>query len=192
MQPTKSLLERANNSCEICSQTSTDLNIYTVPTHNFNTDADVVILCNNCNAGITNNDYANAENFRGIQGSIWSETSSVKVLSYKIAQQLLTIDWAQEVVDSAYLTEEELAWANSEAEATANIVVHKDAYGAVLQSGDNILLTENLNVKGTNFIAPKGTKVPKIRLVADNAEQIEGKIEGSTIVILTKFVRKSN
>jgi protein PhnA len=29
-------------------------------------------------------------------------------------------------------------------------------------------------------------------LVPDNAEQIEGKIEGSTIVILTKFVRKSN
>jgi protein PhnA len=192
MQPTPSLLERANNSCEICSQINTDLNIYTVPTHNFDTDADVVILCSNCNTSITNNDYANAENFRGIQGSIWSETSSVKVLSYKIAQQLHTIDWAQEIVDSAYLTEDELAWANSEAEATASIVVHKDAYGAVLQSGDNVLLTENLNVKGTNFIAPKGTKVPKIRLVADNAEQIEGKIEGSTIVILTKFVRKSN
>ncbi len=62
----------------------------------------------------------------------------------------------------------------------------------VLEAGDTVLLTENLNVKGANFIAPKGTKVPKIRLVPDNAEQIEGKIEGSTIVILTKYVRKSN
>jgi protein PhnA len=192
MQPTTNLLQRANNTCEICSDNNNDLTIYAVPTHTFDTDADVVVLCSNCNTKISNNDYIQPESFRGIQGSIWSETSAVKVLSYKIAQQLQSIDWAQEVLESAYLTEDELAWANSEAEATASIIVHKDAYGAVLQSGDNVLLTENLNVKGTNFIAPKGTKVPKIRLVADNAEQIEGKIEGSTIVILTKFVRKSN
>ncbi len=63
-----------------------------------------------------------------------------------------------------------LAWANAEDEAIANQVIHKDAYGVVLVAGDTVLLTENLNVKGTNFIAPKGTKVPKIRLVPDNAE----------------------
>jgi protein PhnA len=32
--------------------------------------------------------------------------------------------------------------------------------------------------------------VKNIRLVADNTEQIEGKIEGQTIVILTKYLRK--
>jgi protein PhnA len=61
----------------------------------------------------------------------------------------------------------------------------------VLETGDTVILTQNLNVKGANFIAPKGTTVRKIRLVPDNAEQIEGKIEGDTIVILTKYVRKS-
>ena len=35
-----------------------------------------------------------------------------------------------------------------------------------------------------------GTAVRMIRLVHDNAEQIEGKIDGQTIVILTKFVKK--
>jgi protein PhnA len=35
-----------------------------------------------------------------------------------------------------------------------------------------------------------GTVVKNIRLVEDNTEQIEGKIEGQTIVILTKYVRK--
>ncbi len=192
MQPNTTLLQRANNSCEICSTLTDSLVTYVVPTHTHNTDEDCVVLCSNCNTKITSNDFAQPENFRGIQGSIWSETSAVKVLSYKIAQQLQATDWAQEVLESAYLSEEELAWANSEAEAASSVVIHKDAYGAILQSGDNVLLTENLNVKGTNFIAPKGTKVPKIRLVADNAEQIEGKIEGSTIVILTKFVRKSS
>ncbi len=35
-----------------------------------------------------------------------------------------------------------------------------------------------------------GTIVKNIRLVEGNTEQIEGKIEGQTIVILTKYVRK--
>ncbi len=192
MQPSNKLLQRADYSCEICSQNNTEFTAYTVPTHTYDSDADVVLLCNNCSTKIENKDFTKSESFRGIQGSIWSETPAVKVLSYKIAQNLKATDWAQEVIDSAYLSEEEIAWANSEAEATASFVIHKDAYGIVLQTGDNVLLTENLNVKGTNFIAAKGTKVPKIRLVADNAEQIEGKIEGSTIVILTKFVRKSS
>jgi protein PhnA len=39
-------------------------------------------------------------------------------------------------------------------------------------------------------MAPKGTIVRKIHLVADNNEQIEGKVNEQTIVILTKFVRK--
>jgi protein PhnA len=37
-----------------------------------------------------------------------------------------------------------------------------------------------------------GTVVRNIRLVEDNPEQIEGKVNGSQIVILTKYVRKSN
>ncbi len=35
-----------------------------------------------------------------------------------------------------------------------------------------------------------GTILKKVRLVEDNTDQIEGKIEGQVIVILTKFVRK--
>jgi protein PhnA len=34
------------------------------------------------------------------------------------------------------------------------------------------------------------TVVKNIRLVEGNTEQIEGKIEGQSIVILTKYVRK--
>ena len=64
--------------------------------------------------------------------------------------------------------------------------------GTELQNGDTIVLTQGLNVKGANFMAPKGTIVRKIRLVPDNPEQIEGKVNEQTIVILTKFVRKSS
>ncbi|MBC7494608.1 MAG: PhnA domain-containing protein, partial [Flavobacterium sp.] len=47
-----------------------------------------------------------------------------------------------------------------------------------------------LNVKGTSFTASKGTVVKRIKLVNDNVEQIEGKINEQTIVILCKFTKK--
>jgi protein PhnA len=100
------------------------------------------------------------------------------------------IDWAEDALQTAYFSEEELAWAEAEDHAVAEKIEHLDAYGVLLEQGDTVFLTENLNVKGTNFTAAKGTKVAKIRLVHDNPEQIEGKIEGTLIVILTKFVRK--
>ena len=61
----------------------------------------------------------------------------------------------------------------------------------ILENGDAVVLTQALNVKGTNFTASKGTVVKKIKLVSDNAEQIEGKINEQTIVILCKFVKKN-
>lgn len=40
------------------------------------------------------------------------------------------------------------------------------------------------------MVAKRGTAVRKITLVHDNAEQIEGKVDGQQIVLLTKFVKK--
>jgi len=52
-------------------------------------------------------------------------------------------------------------------------------------------LTKSLDVKGSQINARIGTTVKNIKLVPDNTEQIEGKIEGQQIVILTKYVRKT-
>lgn len=60
----------------------------------------------------------------------------------------------------------------------------------ILADGDTITITKDLNVKGTNFTAKRGTAVRKIFLVADNPKQIEGKINSQRIVILTKFTKK--
>jgi protein PhnA len=186
----KALLTRSNGHCEICMEQS-ELQAYAISPFTIQDATDKhVALCNTCYVQCAGSEIIDTHRMRALSGSIWSETSAVKVLSYKILQKLQEHDWAQECLDGAYLTEEEIAWANAEIAAAASVVVHKDAYGAVLHSGDTVLLTENLNVRGTNFIAAKGTKVQKIKLVHDNEEQIEGKIDGSTIVILTKFVRK--
>jgi protein PhnA len=93
-----------------------------------------------------------------------------------------------------YFDDEKLAWAKAtgDHESDASVDLHKDAYGVLLQSGDTVILTKSLDVKGSTVNARLGTVVRNIRLVADNTEQIEGKIEGQQIVILTKYVRKQD
>ena len=93
-----------------------------------------------------------------------------------------------------YLDDERLAWAKASGdhESDASVDLHKDCNGQVLQNGDSIVLTKSLDVKGSTLNAKMGTVVKNIRLVEDNTEQIEGKIEGQLIVILTKYVRKQN
>jgi protein PhnA len=71
-------------------------------------------------------------------------------------------------------------------------VKHIDSNGTVLEAGDTVTLIKDLNVKGAGFTAKRGTAVRGISLVADNPEHIEGRVNGQQIVILTKFVKKSN
>ena len=93
-----------------------------------------------------------------------------------------------------YLDDEKLAWAKAagDEDDDGTVDLHKDAYGEVLQNGDTVILTKSLDVKGSSLNAKLGTVVKNIRLVPENTEQIEGKIEGQQIVILTKYVRKQN
>ena len=70
-------------------------------------------------------------------------------------------------------------------------VIHKDSNGAVLANGDNVVLIKDLKVKGTSMTAKQGTVVRKITVDPENAEYIEGKVDGQQIVILTQYVKKA-
>lgn len=185
------LQNRSNHACELCGKQDDNLVAYAVPPKSDDSADSQVVLCRDCFDQIKAENYTNKHHWRSLEGSIWSEVPAVQVLSYKILKKLSSEEWARDAMEAAYLDESLVEWANAEDALEAERVIHKDSYGVVLESGDTVILTENLNVKGTNYIAPKGTIVRKIRLVHDNAEQIEGKVNGDTIVILTKFVRKS-
>jgi protein PhnA len=185
------LQERSNNICELCGTGDSELFSYAVPPRKADADENVVVLCDVCRSAVEAADFSDVDHWRALEGSIWSGEPSVQALSYKILTALSPAEsWAADTLEAVSLDEAVLEWAGAEATAAGDQLVHKDAYGAVLEAGDTILLTQNLNVKGTNFTAPKGTAVKKIRLVPDNAEHIEGKINGDTIVILTKYVKK--
>jgi len=61
-----------------------------------------------------------------------------------------------------------------------------------MENGDTVVLVKTLDVKGSSLSAKLGTVVKNIKLVEDNKDQIEGRIEGQLIVILTKYVRKQS
>ncbi|HMI04588.1 MAG TPA: alkylphosphonate utilization protein, partial [Pedobacter sp.] len=77
-------------------------------------------------------------------------------------------------------------------ENDSTVEFHKDTNNNVVENGDTVVLVKTLDVKGSSLSAKLGTVVKNIKLVDDNKEQIEGRIEGQLIVILTKFVRKQS
>lgn len=74
-------------------------------------------------------------------------------------------------------------------ESRQDELVFKDANGNVLSAGDTVTIIKGLKVKGGKDIK-QGTTVKNIRLTDDEA-YVEGKVDGSVIVIKTEFVRKN-
>lgn len=72
--------------------------------------------------------------------------------------------------------------------AEANDVA-KDSNGAELFDGDAVTVIKDLKVKGSSMVIKRGTKVKSIRLT-DNPEEVDCKIEGSSIVLKTCFLKK--
>ena len=182
---TPALKERCKGLCELCSSEEATT-AYAVSPKNNDAIENEVALCNTCLTAIG----AGKDNvhWQCLAGSIYNPERSVQALTYRILHQHSDEEWAKDIMQSVELDEPVMDWALS---AFQQKEVHRDANGNELQSGDNVVLTQVLNVKGTNFMAPKGTVVKRIKLVPDNTEQIEGKINEQTIVILTKFVRKN-
>lgn len=83
-------------------------------------------------------------------------------------------------------------WTAGEAEADAVAVddTPKDSNGAALHTGDAVTVIKDLNVKGSSMVIKRGTKVKSIRLT-DNPEEVDCKIDGSSIVLKTCFLKKS-
>lgn len=151
-----------------------------------------VLLCETCLSQIENPDAIDPNHWRCLNDSMWSEFPAVQVLSWRMLNRLKSEGWTQDLLDMMYLDEETLNWAKAAGDgvATADQIIHKDSNGIVLEAGDSVVLIKDLDVKGSSITAKRGTAVRRISLVHDNAEQIEGKVEGQQIVILTKFVKK--
>lgn len=184
MAISEQLKNRSEGACELCNTQPAE-HEYTVSPKSDDKIENVVAICDICLQAMDENDKG--DYWRVLEGSIWNPEPSVQALSYRLLHMYKDKEWASSVLSSVDLDEATIQWALSAFEVAD---VHKDAYGNTLETGDTVVLTQNLNVKGTNFTAAKGTVVKRIRLVPDNTEQIEGKVNDQTIVILTKYVKK--
>jgi protein PhnA len=179
------LLERCQSVCELCG-TEAAIHAFAVSPRNHDAIENEVALCEICTNFIEKD--SGGEHWQCLAGSIWNPEPAVQALSYRLLHANRESGWAEELLQSVEPEEAVVNWAMTAFEKKE---VHVDSNGTELLHGDTVILTQGLNVKGANFMAPKGTIVRKIRLVSDNAEQIEGKVNDQTIVILTKYVRKS-
>lgn len=192
MSTEKALNQRSESTCELCCSPE-GLVVYEIPPTSIGSVDQCVLICQTCHEQIENPDKVNINHWRCLNDSMWSQVPAVQVMAWRMLSRLRAEGWPQELLELLYLDDETLNWAraNGDGQDDADIVKHVDSNGVQLSPGDTVVLIKDLNVKGVSFTAKRGTAVRGISLVIDNAEQIEGRVNGQKIVILTQFVKKS-
>lgn len=192
MTTDKALHVRSESKCELCGATD-NLGVYEIPPASTGNADECVLICDTCREQIEKPDRVDVNHWRCLNDSMWSQVPAVQVMAWRMLTRLSAEGWPQELLDMLYLDDDTLEWARATGEGASDsdAIKHMDSNGTVLAAGDTVTLIKDLNVKGANFTAKRGTAVRGISLVPDNAEQIEGRVNGQQIVILTQFVKKS-
>jgi len=185
------LLKRSEGKCELC-KSEESVKLYEVPPQSQSNEENCMMICDKCLSQVEKKAEPDSNHWRCLTESMWSEVPAVQVVSWRMLNRFRNESWAMDNLDMMYLDDEKLAWAKAtgDHENDGTVELHRDCNGAVLQTGDSVVLIKSLDVKGSTLNAKMGTVVKNIRIVEENKEQIEGKIEGQLIVILTKYVRK--
>jgi len=189
----KQLIERSGNQCEL-SKTKDKLTAYLVSPADADNVNSYIFISEKCVNQLERKEELDSSFWSFLKDSMWSEIPAVQVVSWRMLNRLKNETWAMEALEMMYMDEDLLKWAQASGDHIEKDGddFHRDSNGAILNNGDSVVLIKSLDVKGSNANAKIGTPVRNIKIVADNTEQIEGKIDGQQIVILTKYVRKSN
>jgi protein PhnA len=185
----RKLKDRSGSVCEI-SGTEHDLVVYVLPPTNERTVENSVLIAKHLKDQIENPETTDEKDWRGLSESMWSEHLPVQIVSWRMLARLKNTD----LLEMMYLDEEALEWAKATgegAEEDENKIVHKDSNGVTLLDGDSVVLIKDLDVKGATFTAKRGAAVHNIKLVWDDANLIEGRVENQSIYILTQYVKKT-
>jgi len=185
------LQERANNVCELCSATG-NLDIYEVPPVSTAGVDGSLLACSTCISQINNPETTDANHWRCLNDSMWSEHQAVKVVVWRLLSRLKAEGWPQDLLDMMYLEDDVLEFAKTTGEGVDDTdkIIHRDVNGVILEAGDSVVLIKDLKVKGSSMVAKQGTAVRNIRLDRDNDKYIEGKVGAQQIVIITDYVKK--
>ena len=190
----QSLLERSGSKCELCSSEQ-NLNTYEVPPNSdANTDVSIdqcILICDTCQRQVENPDTIDPNHWRCLNDSMWTPVPAVQVMAWRMLNRIKAEGWPQELLDMLYLEEDIQTWAEADSSIEeSNDDPTLDSNGAVLIAGDSVTLIKDLVVKGANFTAKRGTVVKNISLNS-NPKHIEGKLNGTRIVLVSAFLKKA-
>jgi len=194
----QTLNERSGSKCELCGAES-NLSIYEVPPVTDSSADKSILACDTCQTQINNPDQMDANHWRCLNDSMWNTEPAVQVMAWRLLTRLSSESsqsnkvWPQDLLDMLYLEDDVKAWAEAglETSAESDNTPTKDSNGTTLIAGDTVTLIKDLVVKGAGFTAKRGTVVKNISLT-DNPEHIEGRVNGTRIVLVSAFLKKSN
>jgi protein PhnA len=189
MSVEQTLIERSGNICELCSATE-GLSVVEVTPSDASADQ-AIYLCETCKSQIANPQNLDSDHWHCLNDSMWSQVPAVQVMAFRLLSAL----GEQDQLDMMYLEDDVKTWAqagmlNTAANDDGGAIVQRDSNGTILAEGDTVTLIKDLEVKGAGFTAKRGTIVKNIRLT-DDSRYIEGKINGSTIVLVAAFMKKA-
>jgi protein PhnA len=189
MKIDKALLARCGNKCELCSAEETELSAFEVPPSSDGSINRYIAICANCKGQVEDPETIQVNHWHCLNESMWSQVPAVQVSAWRMLKKLSGEPWAQDLLDMLYLEEDVQAWAEegfSEDEGEPT----RDCNGAILKAGDTVTVIKDLDVKGAGFTAKRGTAVRNISLT-DNPEHIEGRVNGTRLVLLSCYMKKS-
>ncbi|CAA6811524.1 MAG: Alkylphosphonate utilization operon protein PhnA [uncultured Sulfurovum sp.] len=172
------LLNRANNKCELCGKKE-GLSTYLVEPKE-----EAIVICNTCLSSI-DKPMENESHWFCLNESMWSEVPAVQVMVFRVYSRLAN----QEQLEMMYMEDDVRIWAKEGLEAETQKPT-KDANGTHLKAGDAVSIIKDLPVKGAGFTAKQGTTIKNIRMVLGDPLHIQGKVNGSSIFILSKYLKK--
>ena len=184
----KRLKDRSGSLCEI-SGSDENLVLYLVEPKTEDIPENCILITKTLKDQIENPETMNPNDWRGLSDSMWNENLPVQIVSWRMHARLKNND----MLEMMYLDEDALEWAKAtgEADDDEGKIVHKDSNGNILLDGDSVVLIKDLDVKGATFTAKRGAAVHNIKLVWDDANLIEGRVENQSIFILTQYVKKT-
>lgn len=184
------LIERASNQCELC-EGKEQLSVYELPPVITATVDNSILVCSHCLEQINDDSKLDINHWHCLNSAMWSEFVPVQIMAYRMLHKLKNEAWANDLIEQMYLDEDALEFAKKGVVDQDNIQLTKDSNGTVLNDGDSVTIIKDLVVKGAGFTAKRGTLVKKIMLT-ENPEHIEGKVNGTQLVLLAKYLKKMN
>ncbi|MEE9347719.1 MAG: PhnA domain-containing protein [Robiginitomaculum sp.] len=188
------LQSRSGGICELCAAPSADAPIIVTPSESEGIESHV-LSCAVCAAQIESG-ALDPDHMRALSDTMWSQEPAVQAMIYRLLTALSGQAWASEALEMLYLEDSVKDWAlaqtigASDSGDGGDYVPCRDSNGAELYNGDTVTLIKDLVVKGAGFTAKRGTAVRNISLT-DNPEHIEGRVNGTRIVLVSAFLKKS-